>query len=80
MKIPRISNPEEYVDVKFLDRGNIGSDTTYEFTSVFTFNGGTHTNITLTKIHYDDLSKQRYISDCEFLKKFDLNLDKAIFN
>lgn len=83
MKLPRISNPDEWVELIWTDH----SDTKpcYDkvgllfrgYTSEFTMPDGQYFyNIVSTPIH-GNIGKKRYESDKKFLASLDLDLDKA---
>lgn len=76
LKIPRISNPNELVDVIYTDKGNIENHKNY--VSVFEFEGKKKLQNSFC-CKRGDIAMKRYKSDCEFLRKHDLDLEKGIF-
>lgn len=76
IKIPRISNPKELVDVKFIDHGDTLSPDGV-FTSEFIINGKSYLSQS-NRTPFNQMN-YRYSQDHAFLRKHDLSLERAIF-
>ena len=88
MIIPKISNPKEFVEVIFTDFGDVHAaydknGNPYEaYTSKFEWDGKSVKNyVDRDLAHYQkNPMEYRYQQDLEFLRKHDLDLEKAVFN
>ncbi len=88
MKVPKISNPKEVVDVEYIDLGEIykkvGGYKTLVKISEFKFLGKKFQSVIDSSIEElwsrpGQKNKYRYNQDCHFLKSHDLDLTKADF-
>lgn len=83
MKVPRISKPEEFVEIVHEDKGDIHpvldiNGNRYEaYTSVFKIAGKNYYSF-VDKALSKESPDYRFALDCQFLRGFDLDLTKAV--
>ncbi len=84
MKIPRISNPDEWVEIGHEDKADIlvkwrGGTLKRTWTTNFIIEGMTNENFIFEEDIVGRVDTARFEADKEFLRKFDLDLTKAVF-
>ncbi len=74
IKVPRLSKPDELVEVVYIDLGD--EYRKHGYTSRFEFEGVVVENF-VQKTETNNVAKYRYSQDCAFLEKHDLCLAQA---
>jgi hypothetical protein len=81
VKAPRISNPDEWVEFEYEDKGDVSvcyddiGNPCEGYTSRFVINGQEYTSILFKPVN-GNIGMKRSILDMEFMKKHDIDLER----